>query len=168
MEPTSNSPKMHNKGIIIALIVVVLVAGLAYIFVISPKKDQVLVDNPIVTTPETTGGTTTSTTTSGGVTQNVYKDGVYTALGDYNSPGGAEQIKITLTLKNDIITDAVAVPQATRPNSVVFQRQFAAGFKALIVGKNIDTVSLHKVSGSSLTPNGFNDAVAKIKVQAKA
>ena len=114
----------------------------------------------VPTTPADTGVQTS--------TSQKYKDGSYTAVGDYNSPGGAEQIGITLVLKNDVIVDATASPKATRPQSVNFQQQFSAGFKVMIVGKNIDEVSLDKVSGSSLTPKGFNDAIAKIKVQAKA
>jgi hypothetical protein len=35
------------------------------------------------------------------------------------------------------------------------------------VGKNINDLKLTKIAGSSLTPMGFNDAVAKIKMKAK-
>ena len=71
-------------------------------------------------------------------------------------------------MKNDVITDATVISNATRPNSVIFQGKFISGFKTLVVGKNIDEVHLDKVSGSSLTPGGFNDALAKIKLEAKA
>lgn len=97
----------------------------------------------------------------------IYKDEIYSAVGNYFSPGGAEQIKITLTFKGDTIIDAQAEPQATRPNSIKFQSIFTSNFKQFVVGKKIDEVVLDKVSGSSLTPKGFNDALAKIKVQAK-
>jgi len=99
---------------------------------------------------------------------NLYKNGTYTAVGSYMSPGGPEQIGITLTLKNDAIVDASAKPMADLPTSVKYQTMFAEGLKAAVMGKSIDTVKLDKVSGSSLTPKGFNDAVSKIKVQAKA
>ncbi len=97
----------------------------------------------------------------------IYKDGTYSATGNYFSPGGAEEIKIEVTLKGDVIVDAKAEPQAFRPNSIKFQGIFTANFKPLVVGKKISEVQLTKVSGSSLTPKGFNDALAKIKVQAK-
>ena len=98
----------------------------------------------------------------------IYKNGTYSSFGNYFSPGGAEQIKITLTFKDDTIIDAQAEPQATRPNSIKFQSIFTSNFKQFVVGKKIDEVVLDKVSGSSLTPKGFNDALAKIKVEAKA
>ncbi len=98
----------------------------------------------------------------------VYKNGTYSADGEYRSPAGAESITVSLTLVNDVITDATVTPHATNKRSIQMQDAFISGFKQLVVGKNIDEVTLDKVSGSSLTPKGFNDAIAKIKVQAKA
>ncbi len=97
-----------------------------------------------------------------------YKDGSYSATGEYRSPGGPEQIDITLTVNDDKVTDAVAVSKAVNPTSQKFQGQFVAGIKAQVVGKSLDEVQVTKVSGSSLTPKGFTDAVTKIKAQAKA
>lgn len=97
-----------------------------------------------------------------------YKDGIYTQVGDYTSPGGAEQIDVKLTLKNGLVTEAEVTPKAERPYSVKWQGVFAANFKTLVVGKNIKDLNLGKVSGSSLTPKGFNDAVEKIKAEAKS
>ena len=48
------------------------------------------------------------------------------------------------------------------------QGNFKAGFSELVVGKPVDQVSLSVVNGSSLTPKGFMDALAKIKAEAKA
>lgn len=107
--------------------------------------------------------TTSSTTTVGS-----YKDGVYRVVGDYASPAGAEHIDVNLTLKDGIVTAAEVTPQATVPLSLRFQDQFVGGYKAYVIGKKIDEISITKVSGSSLTPKGFADALAKIKAQAKA
>ncbi|MFZ2621338.1 MAG: hypothetical protein WAX85_00025 [Minisyncoccia bacterium] len=101
-------------------------------------------------------------------TSYLYKNGSYSSVGEYNSPGGTESIKVALTLKDDVITDATITPLATRGNSVKFQGIFVSNFRPLVIGKKIDEVQLDKVSGSSLTPKGFNDALAKIKTQAKA
>lgn len=109
-----------------------------------------------------------SGTGEGEVTEGTYEDGTYTATGTYTSPGGPEEIGITLTVEGGIITDASAEPKATIPASVNWQTVFANNFKASVVGKSLDEVSLDKVSGSSLTPKGFNDAVEKIKAQAEA
>jgi hypothetical protein len=53
------------------------------------------------------------------------------------------------------------------PESVQFEGMFADSYKPLVVGKSVDSINLDKVSGSSLTPKGFNDALDQIKSQAK-
>lgn len=97
-----------------------------------------------------------------------YNDGEYSAEGDYTSPGGAENLGVTITLKDGIIENAEVETMGSRPNTVRFQGIFKENFKQLVVGKDIDDVKLDKVSGSSLSPKGFNDALEKIKTQAKA
>jgi flagellar basal body-associated protein FliL len=96
----------------------------------------------------------------------VYKDGTYTVDGAYTSPAGAETIGITLTLKKNIITSATAKMEAKNPKSIKFQNDFIKNFKPMVVGKNISDLQLGKVSGSSLTPIGFNDALSKIEAKA--
>ncbi len=96
-----------------------------------------------------------------------YKDGTYSATGSYSSPAGAEEIDVSLTLKSNIITDATVTPKATARRSVMMQNDFASNYKPYVVGKDINDIKLTKVSGSSLTPAGFDDAIAKIEAQAK-
>jgi hypothetical protein len=96
-----------------------------------------------------------------------YKDGTYAADGAYTSPGGAETIGVTLTIIGDVITDAKAEVHAEFGRSKQMQTAFAGGFGVEVIGKKINEVHLDKVSGSSLTPAGFNDALEKIKAQAK-
>ncbi len=97
-----------------------------------------------------------------------YKDGVYDVKGDYVSPGGPEEIDVKLTLKNNVVVDSTVTSLAERPKSQMFQGQFVAGYKQYVVGKKLDEINVPKVSGSSLTPKGFNDALNKIKNEAKA
>ncbi len=97
-----------------------------------------------------------------------YKDGTYTAEGTYKSPAGQETVHITLVLKDDMVTRATFKGDATNKRSIQLQAAFATGFEEAVVGKNIDTLSLSVVNGSSLTPAGFMNAVAKIKAEAKA
>ena len=115
--------------------------------------------NPTPVTPPTTPTPKPAPTTA-------FKDGTYSADGDYFAPSGSEKIGITLTVKNDIILSASAAVRATQPTSKKYQEVFAAGFGAKIVGKKMSEISLDTVSGSSLTPQGFNDAVSKIRAQA--
>jgi uncharacterized protein with FMN-binding domain len=124
-----------------------------------------------IPTGSTDGGSADNTGTGVSIDINAgseYKDGTYTTTGDYYSPGGAEQLQVTLTLKDDIVTDASVVSLATRPESKMYQGKFISGFKSYVVGKKLDEVSVTKVSGSSLSPKGFMDAVAKVKADASA
>jgi uncharacterized protein with FMN-binding domain len=103
---------------------------------------------------------------SSSVMASKYADGSYSATGGYTSPGGAESVDVSLTLKDGVITVAAFKGNAQRPISVKMQGQFAAGFTEQVVGKSIDQLSLSVVNGSSLTPKGFMDAVTKIKLEA--
>lgn len=115
-------------------------------------------------------GTTTDTTVTTKPTEetSTYKDGTYKATGTYTSPAGEETASISLTLKDDVITNAIFTVSATNPGSKVWQGKFNEGYEAVVVGKKIDELSLSVVNGSSLTPKGFMDAVADIKVEAKS
>ncbi len=97
-----------------------------------------------------------------------YTDGTFSAEGAYRSPAGGELVNVTLTLDGGVITDASFSGTATNPKSKVMQAAFASGFKTQVVGKSLDEISVGVVNGSSLTGNGFMEAVAKIKAEAKS
>jgi hypothetical protein len=93
-------------------------------------------------------------------------DGIYNAQGSYRTPGGTESIALTVTLENSIIKDIDLEQQASGGDTEVYQAKFASGYKPLVIGKNIDEVKLTRVAGSSLTSNGFNEALKQIKLDA--
>jgi hypothetical protein len=157
MEPTIETKK--GNGVVWGIIGLIVIVAAAFGIMKYGKSEE---------TGQVSGNNSTSTPIAPSENTLVYKNGTYTATGNYVSPGGSETINITLVIENDMVVDATAVPQATRPISVTMQNAFSSNFKALIVGKKVDEVSLDKVSGSSLTPKGFNDAIIKIKAQAKA
>ncbi len=97
-----------------------------------------------------------------------YKDGTYTAEGDYGTHVGPESVTVTLTLKKGVVVDSQFQGTPRVMMSGRYMDMFAANYKPLVVGKDIASLQLDKVSGASLTPMGFNDAVSKIKAQAKA
>lgn len=115
---------------------------------------------------QSTGAATSATGAAGGSGE--YKSGTYSATGHYVSPGGPQQIGVTVTLDNATITKVDLDRSHTRGTSAEFQAKFAGGINSEVVGKNIDDLDVHKVSGSSLTSGGFNDAIAQIKSQARA
>lgn len=97
-----------------------------------------------------------------------YKNGEYMQTGMYTSPAGPEEIEVKLTLEEGVVTQVEVTPKATHKVSKAKQEAFAGGYKEMVVGKNIKDLNLGKIAGSSLTPKGFNDAVAKIKAQAQS
>lgn len=96
-----------------------------------------------------------------------YKDGTYTATGSYLSPGGRESIELTVVIKDGVITETSLVAQATDREAEEHQELFAGHYKELVVGKKINGLSLSRVAGSSLTSNGFNDALQEIRNDAR-
>ena len=97
-----------------------------------------------------------------------YKDGTYTADGTYGTPAGQEKIAVSVTLSGGTITSAQVTNKANSDVSKNYQNRFSSGFSTYVVGKYIDAISVKSVSGSSLTPKGFMDALANIKTQAKS
>lgn len=97
----------------------------------------------------------------------LYKDGTYSKQGTYQSHAGDESIEITLVLKSDTVSEVQIVSNAEHDVSKKMQGLFIAGINAEVVGKKINELSVGKVNGSSLTGNGFNQALESIKSEAK-
>ena len=73
---------------------------------------------------------------------------------------------VELTLADDKITDITVTPHATDPTAKGHQAEFVGGIAEQVVGKDIDTLNVTKVSGSSLTSAGFKIAITAIKGEA--
>lgn len=153
-----------NNGVIIGTVAALVIAVAAYgFYAYSKKSGDQMVSNTVPTPAPTTEVVPTE------VAKNfMYKDGSYSAVGNYNSPGGAEEIGVNVTVKGDVITDASIDVKATRPASKNWQTVVSKNIKSLVVGKKLNEVVLDKVSGSSLTPMGWNDAITKIQTKARA
>lgn len=95
-----------------------------------------------------------------------YKDGTYTAGGSYQTPETVEKISVSITVKSDTVTavEVTGDPQASETKH--YQSQFIGGISAQVVGKKLDEISVSRVSGSSLTSKGFNQALATIRTEA--
>ncbi len=96
-----------------------------------------------------------------------FKDGTYTSTGTYNTPGGREEVAVSVTLKDGKVASSSVTAEANAPTSKQFQEEFINNYKQFVTGKSIDSLKLSKVSGSSLTGTGFNAAIEKIKADAK-
>lgn len=109
---------------------------------------------------------TPGATSAPGATAGTYKDGTYSADGNYISPNGTETVGVQLTLAGGTVSDVTITPHPSNPNTKKFQGEFAGGIKSQIMGKSLDEIKVSKVAGSSLTSGGFNQAVEKIKADA--
>ena len=162
----NQTKKLHPA--VAALIVVVLVGIVASAaIVITNAKD----DDPATTTTTSSSTDTASANSSNATTStdtSTYKDGTYSATGSYISPNGRESIKLTVTIKDGVITDTSVENNGTDRETKQYQSQFSSNYKSLVVGKKVGDVSLSRVAGSSLTSNGFNNALDQIKTDAKA
>ena len=161
-----------------AVIVILGAAGIWYYQSSKPAQNPVvtlpksttpsLANQPQTTQPSVTpnqmAGNTSSNSTSSSAH---YKDGQYSATGNYNSPGGAQAIDVTATIKDDKITDLTVTPKPSDPKSERYQTQFSQSISGVIVGKSLnDNLDPGNVNGSSLTHAGFVQAIDQIKQQA--
>ncbi len=74
---------------------------------------------------------------------------------------------VTLTLKGDVVTASSIVYGGDKVGeSTKYQNRFMAAYESQVIGKKLDSIKLSRVGGASLTTNGFNDALAKVKVAA--
>lgn len=147
-EPDIDSNNNSGNTMVIGLIVVALLAVATTGFVVVSQNGNT--------------GEIASTQANG-----KFKDGSYTANGSYQTPGGIESIDLTVTISNNVIKDSSIKQNAISAEAHQYQAFFASGYKAEIVGKRIDSVSLSRVSGSSLTSSGFNKAIDDIENQAR-
>lgn len=95
-----------------------------------------------------------------------YTNGTYSAEGQYVSPGAIETIGVELVLEDDVVTEVSIVEFGESPNATRFQSEFARNIDGQVVGIDIDRLYVNRVSGSSLTNDGFDEAIKKIKAEA--
>jgi uncharacterized protein with FMN-binding domain len=111
-----------------------------------------------------TGTPPATTTTRPRSGSSRYRDGDYQAKGWYG--GLPSNIDVAVTLRNDRITDVQVTANATDPTSLDYQERFADAVPDVVVGKRINEVRVSRLAGSSGTPDGFNDALEKIRSEA--
>ena len=116
----------------------------------------------------TSGASGDASESTGSAATGAYADGTYDAEGSYTSPGGNESVGVSLTLESGVVTAVTVTPESENPTGQEYQTRFATGISGEVVGKSLDELDVTKVSGSSLTSGGFNDAVETIKADAAA
>lgn len=148
---------------IIAIIAIVIIGVGFTLF----QSNQTETETAVVTTTEQAAPSTPEVPATETSTVD-YKDGSYTTNVTYQTPKRDEYgVAVSLTLTKDIVTDAKVVYSngaEKDPNAAKFE----AAYKTEVIGKDIDTLNLSRVGGASLTTAAFNDALVKIKADAKS
>jgi uncharacterized protein with FMN-binding domain len=138
----------------------------------APTTAPTTAAKPSTSTAPSTAPTAAPTPTptpspSASVASSAYKDGNYSATGTYNSPGGKETMRVTLDLADDVITDLAVTSVSINSTAVPYENAFEGGIQSIVVGKDIDSINVGPVAGSSLSSIGFNRAITTIKASAK-
>ena len=155
----------NNKMKFVGLFVIALLAigGTGAVIVLNRQDDT----SQVSETADTSQGAKTqeSSDTTSPTDTAVYEDGEYTADGSYRTPGGTETVSVDVTLAAGKITE-VSVDGNGTGDSAKYQSMFKDAIADEVVGKNIDEINVSRVSGSSLTSTGFNNAIETIKQEA--
>lgn len=160
-----------NNKIIVGVIIIAAVVLIAVAASMFSKKEEATsqIDNASTSQDSNDtvvpGGSSNKDAANSGVT---YKDGTYVVSDTYSSPGGIEDIKVTLTISGNSISDVSVVQEANNDESAEYQQKFQQGYKSKVVGKSLSSLELSRSSGASLTTNAFNDALEEIRTKAKA
>jgi len=164
----------------IALLAIIVIIGGLIAYVMSKKteevsegtssKTEVAEQIPVLPKPTPTAPvpTPTPTPTTPSTQKSVFKDGTYSADGQYYAPSGSESIGVTLTVSKDVVTNVQIGVNAQNGTSNRYQQRFAQTVNSYVVGKKLDQIQLDAVSGASLTTGGFMNALQNIQSQARA
>ncbi|MGO4679763.1 FMN-binding protein [Microbacterium sp. 2MCAF23] len=156
------SPSVRHGSALVGIAGTLLLAGCAA----ESSSAETTTETPAPQTSADAAPSATSTA-SAADSGSTYKDGTYTADGSYQTPETVEKITVALTVSQDTVTkvEVTGDPQASETKH--YQSQFIGGIAAQVVGKKLDDISVSRVSGSSLTSKGFNQALATIRTEAK-
>jgi uncharacterized protein with FMN-binding domain len=139
-------------------------AGIALLAGCAPVASEA--EEPGTADTGSSGSSDTGSTGGSGSGSGSYADGTYTAEGSYATPESVEQISVTVTLEGDVITAVEVTGDPQKRESEQYQSQFIGGIADVVVGQDIDEIQVSRVAGSSLTSDGFNEAIETIKSEA--
>ncbi|MDB5181925.1 MAG: hypothetical protein JWP13_688 [Candidatus Saccharibacteria bacterium] len=157
-----------NKAKLITWCVIITAVAIIYVIFNARSNDNTAAvsDTDTAHSHSETAEHTTTTTTHHHGADTVYTDGTYRATSRYSTPGGSESIEVTISLKDNVVTTSSVQQTPNDREAAEYQAEFKQNYKPLVEGKKISDINLSRVSGSSLTSRGFNDAVENIKSQA--
>jgi uncharacterized protein with FMN-binding domain len=157
------SPQSRSKIIGLVVVALLAVGGTGAVILLGQKNG-----NPDVVKTNDSDTSKTTTDAPKSTSTATYKDGTYSATGNYISPNGDEKVGVTVTLKNSIVESVSIETFGSNDEAKQYQASFKSGISNVVVGKNVNDVSVSRVASSSLTSTGFNRALETIKSNAKA
>ncbi len=166
LEPYEQKSRVRLVTTVVAILVVAGAVLLA-----DHLKSQGAGSGSVAQTATTTTDTTsTDSTAANSATSGsgVAKDGTYNDSESYSVPHGSEQIEVSVTVKDGVVTDASVKNSANDFDSAQYQEEFTAGYKTKVVGKKISGLQISVIAGASDTTQGFNDALSRIAAKAEA
>lgn len=157
-----------------ALVGVATMLGLAGCTAAAADTESSSTDDDATSTDSTTEATDSTESSESSESSDstpstsTYADGTYTATGSYITPESVEEITVTITLEDDVVTAVEVTGSPTNAESEQYQSQFIGGIAAEVVGQDVDSLDVDRVAGSSLTSDGFDAALATILEEAAA
>jgi outer membrane biosynthesis protein TonB len=127
-----------------------------------PSTPAAVPPTPTPTTPKPTPVTPTAPATT-------YRDGTYNVNTSYVAPGrSTHDMAVSITVANDVVTaSAITYSGDKVDTSSSYQSKFGAAYKAQVVGKSLDAISLSRVGGASLTTGAYNKALTEVMTKAR-
>ncbi len=155
--------------IVVAILGVIMVVLGVLLFTLSPAEET----TPVVQTEEMNRTETMEAEEEAVVETEPLVDvetslmaNTYTGSGTYLTPARtSHEIEVSLTVENGIVTAADVIYDGGEGFSNPNQERFDGAYEAQVVGKSLDSISLSRVGGASLTSEAFNQAVAAIRAQ---
>lgn len=119
---------------------------------------------PVTTAPKLTPAVPVAITA-----KTAYKNGTYTVTTSYVAPSRTtHEVVATVKILNDVVTEAqVSYGGEPHQTSSQYQSRFSQSYQSQVVGKKLDSISLSRVGGASLTTGAFNKALVQVKTQAR-
>lgn len=120
------------------------------------------------TSPSSPSSSSAAAPSSSAAPASGFTDGTFTKTAGYQTPGGPETVTVKMQLRSGVVAAVAVTGSEGTPNAKHYVEAFAGGVGNQVVGKKIAGLKVGAIAGSSLTPSGFNAAVAKIAAAAKA
>lgn len=84
----------------------------------------------------------------------------------YQTPGGPEEIKFDVIVKNGAVAGIDVTPMGNSPITKELQGKFEGGVNTAVIGKKVAELgTIDRVGGASLTTRAFNIAMQGLKHQ---